>query len=272
MKNKVLIGAVLVLSFLILSFVYLYSRSNITVINSSLPDKVVAQKVSDEFTKGKEIKGEFVSSQNYLGQFLLRFYTYNRINTDEITFRIKDKAQDSWYYEHTYKTDQFLPDNLFTFGFPIIPDSKGKTYVFEIESVNGTPEESVTLSKIEPLAALSFQYPKKLLIKNPNVAIEFLQNKIKYLVIDREMIIQFLIYVNFILLILILEYILLKETFDSRFRIRVGGSTIIIAGLVLMLASAVILYLKKPELSLDLTITSYFLLILGVIYQALRND
>lgn len=245
---------------------YLYSRSNITVISYSLPDAVVKNKVFDEFTKGKKITGEFTPKENYLGQFLLRFYTYNRINIDSIDFKIKEKGQSSWYYEHVYKTDQFLPDNLFTFGFPPIADSRGKNYVFEIESIDGTPDESVTLSKIEPLSALSFQYPKTLLIKNPSLAMSFMVSKFKYLDLNRELVIQFLIYLNFISLMLILEYILLEKIFAYRFEKAFNSQNIIVLGLLVMMASSILYYLKKEELSLNITVVSYLVLVLGVIY------
>lgn len=271
MRIKLLVWAVLATSFLFLSLVYAYSRSNVTVIDSALQDNAITHKVFDEFTKGKRITGEFTPSQDYLGQFLIRFYTYNRINTDEVTFRIKEKGSSSWYYEHTYKTDQFLPDNLFTFGFPIIADSKGKDYVFEIESVNGTPDEAVTLSRIVPLAALSFQYPKALIIKNPSVALEFIKSKIIYQEINSDVIFSFLIYLNFIILVMFLEYIFLGKLFKYRLKNIINVSNMIVFGLISMMFSAIILYLKKEELSLNLTVFAYLVLILGVISQIILS-
>lgn len=262
--NQILIYLILGISFIVLSFAYLYSKSNVTVINYSLSDSSIVNKVSGEFIKGKRITGQFNPKENYLGQVLIRFYTYNRINTDSLTFRIRQKGSGNWYYEHTYKTDQFLPDNLFTFGFPVISDSKGKTYEFEIESVDGTPEESVTLSKVDPLAALSFQYPKSLLIKNPSLALTFLMSKIKYQEINSDVIFSFLIYLNFIILVMLLEYLLLKNLFRYKFKNLLNSQNIIVLGLFVMLISVVILYLKKEALSLNITVVAYFILIVGV--------
>ncbi len=263
MKDKIIIYSVLVISFLILSFVYLYSKSNITVITYTLPDSSISHKVFDEFTQGRKISGEFSPKENYLGQVLIRFYNYNRINTDSLTFRIKEKGASSWYYENSYKTDQFLPDNLFTFGFPIIPNSKGKIYDFEVVSLNGTPEESVSLSRVSPLAALSFQYPKTLLVKNPKLAVGFLESKIKYQEINNDVIFSFLIYLDFIILILLLEFVLLRAILENK--LRLNSSAIIVVALVIMVFSSILLYLKKDQLSETISVWAFFLLVAGVI-------
>ncbi|MBP8591207.1 hypothetical protein KBI33_01910 [Candidatus Shapirobacteria bacterium] len=51
----------------------------------------------------------------------------------EIVFRIKEKGADEWFYENPYYFEQAAPAALFPFGFPVIEDSEGKTYVVELE-------------------------------------------------------------------------------------------------------------------------------------------
>lgn len=270
-KNLIILG-ILICSWAVLSAVYVYSKSNITVIQAPLPDNVLKEKTFNEFLKGDKITGEFIADQNYLGQVLIRFYNYERINTDEVDFRIKGKGESNWYYEHVYKTDQFLPNNLFTFGFPIISDSKNKIYSFEIESINGTPEESITLSRDKPLAALSFQYPKGILLKNPSIALEFFKNKIKYTNVTSDLIFSTLIYLNFIILILLLEYLMLVKIF-VKFSIKnINSSYLISSALVILVFSAILYYLKKPEISMSISIVSFLILSVGVLYLALRGD
>jgi hypothetical protein len=51
----------------------------------------------------------------------------------EIIFRLKEKGAENWFYESPYFFEQATPSHLFPFGFPIIEDSEGKTYLVEIE-------------------------------------------------------------------------------------------------------------------------------------------
>jgi len=50
----------------------------------------------------------------------------------EITFRIKEKGEEDWFYENAYYFDQTAPSHLYPFGFPVIEDSENKTYLVEI--------------------------------------------------------------------------------------------------------------------------------------------
>lgn len=51
----------------------------------------------------------------------------------EIVFRLKEKNAGEWFYESPYFFEQATSSHLFPFGFPIIEDSEGKTYLVEIE-------------------------------------------------------------------------------------------------------------------------------------------
>jgi hypothetical protein len=277
MKNKIIkkifIALTLIFSWAFFTLIYAYSSSNITVITSKLNSDVLISKTFNQFLKGEKITGKFVVSQNYLGQLSLRFYNYDRKINDEVVFRIKNVDSNDWLYEHTYETNQFLPNELFPFGFPTVPDSKGKTYYFEIESVKGSPDDSVTLSRQEPLVTVGFQYPKSLIIKDKNVFSEFVTNKIKYSEINRDFIIGFLTYINFIFLALILEYILLKYLFKinlSSFKIQ-NGSYVIIASLIVLVFSAIFLYLKKSQISETLCVVGYIILVVGAIYSLFES-
>ncbi len=60
----------------------------------------------------------------------------------EIIFRLKEKGGEDWLYENSYFFDQAVKSHLYPFGFPIIEESKDKTYVVEIEGQKEiTPEE-----------------------------------------------------------------------------------------------------------------------------------
>lgn len=111
-----------------------------------------------ELLKGQKIIGEFIAKENNLGIVAVRFNTYGRINKDSVIFSIKQKNENSWYYQNKYKVDQFQPDDFFTFGLPVINDSKGKTYQFEIESISGKIGDAIAVSIAEPIFLTKYQF------------------------------------------------------------------------------------------------------------------
>jgi|WetSurMetagenome_2_1015567.scaffolds.fasta_scaffold337604_2 hypothetical protein len=136
-----------------------------------------------------KVSSDFVSKYNNLGIIAIRFNTFSRINNDTLTFRLKEKGQSDWYYQNNYKTDQFQDQELFPFGFPIISDSKNKTYIFEIQSQHGKADDAVAISQIQPnLVSKNKIFPREL-ITEPTLFIqnlylhflfEFTNNKIIY--------------------------------------------------------------------------------------------
>lgn len=132
-----------------------------------------------EIHKGEKINGVFYSRDNNLGIVAIRFNTYGRINKDKLIFRIKEKGANNWYYENAYKVDQFQPNNFFTFGFPIIKDSKDKIYIFQLESTKGKKKDAVAISNISPIFLMKYQYPKQELLSNRTRLIFHLWQKFK---------------------------------------------------------------------------------------------
>jgi hypothetical protein len=285
-KKKIFTLVVLLFAWLILTVVYIYGASDLLIAQTNLGkeaffvvnktmNKVPYSNVnSDELVKGEKLQGMFTANDNYLGQVSIRFYNFGRINPDSVIFRIKEQGQSNWYYEGTYKTDQFQPDMLFPFGFPMINDSKGKTYVFEVESLNGLSEHSIGLSTVTPLGATLYQYPKKLLLSNPKTFINFfVNNKLKKIQINGQTLVAVGIYLNFIILSLLLIAFALNQLMKERIRtlFRINSSTIIATALIVLAISAMILYLKKPALSYSISTLGYFILVAGVIYAVVES-
>jgi hypothetical protein len=105
--------------------------------------------------KNQKISGEFVSTEDNLGIVLVRFFNFNRANSGEVSFKIKEKSAKKWHIKNKYNVDQFQPNEYFTFGFPIIADSRGKTYQFEITSIDGKKGDVISLSENKsPFAAV----------------------------------------------------------------------------------------------------------------------
>src|SRR3989344_2578632 len=176
------------ITFVIFSFPYFFSK--ITPFSSlglfsvveEYPDHVFTYINTIEFIKGDKVQGNIVSNENNLGMVLIRFYNYGRINEDTVAFRIKDNDKKNWYYENTYTVDQFQPNEYFTFGFPVIENSKNKNYYFEIESLKGIHLSAIAISEKTPRIALIYQYSKGRLLKEKKIILTLLLKKINYAV------------------------------------------------------------------------------------------
>jgi len=120
-----------------------------------------------EITANRKISAFFLAKENYLGMVLIRFNTFQRINSDTLLFKLKENNKKTWYYQNYYKVDQFQPGQLFTFGFPIINNSKGKNYQIEIQSMHGKKGDAVAIYPAFPVMTVKYQFPKKQIISNP---------------------------------------------------------------------------------------------------------
>ncbi len=163
--------------------------------------------------QGEKIRGVFRATDHNLGTVAMRFDTYYRDNDDYLEFRIKELNAVNWYYTYRYKVDQFQPNGLFPFGFPIIIGSKGKDYIFEIESAKGTPDNSVGVSKIDPVFIAKYKYEKTEVLSSAENRISFLFNKILNLLKKSEFLVA-----TFIYLIPLIFYLLYQHSKDHIFK------------------------------------------------------
>lgn len=156
---------------------YLNSSTGLTVLSYPYHKQNFTNFTTKELHAHQKVSAEFTGRDKNLGIVSVRFYNFDRINSDEVIFRIKEKNADNWIYEHAYKVDQFLPNKLFTFGFTPIPDSLNKIYYFEIESLHGKKGDAITLSSEEPVFTAQHQYIKHELTSNPTILAHFLTQK-----------------------------------------------------------------------------------------------
>lgn len=135
MKNK--------LTLLLITVLFLISTKDAKAI---MVDKMVVfcedQKI-ERVLAGDIYKQTFISETDEFGIIAVKFSNFSDISSDVLIFRIKESGQDGWYYENHYKVDQFQNDQYFPFGFPVISNALGKVYVFELESLSGTPDDSI---------------------------------------------------------------------------------------------------------------------------------
>lgn len=162
---------------------------------------------TNEIIAGEKAKGSFVARENNLGIVLIRFYNFIRISKDVVIFRIRETSQERWYFENKYKVNQFQPDQYFTFGFPPITDSKGKTYYFEIESERGTPGDAIGLSSVAPYSGVVYTTSKNQVLGDFNFLFRFMVGKMVYALNNIDVLIPVVVFLSS----LVLEAIFLKR-------------------------------------------------------------
>lgn len=143
--KKVIICIILVGLGLIVSLIY-YGETNLTSLLAYHDKGVYTVYVSGPLTAGQSVHGEFQAAYDNLGVVKLRVITFNRINTTHVRFKIREKGKSETWATNQYTTDRFTDGLLYPFGFPVIWDSKGKTYEYSLESLDGTSDNAIGIS------------------------------------------------------------------------------------------------------------------------------
>lgn len=173
--------------------------TSITVPYLSLPN--TSPKI---LLKGNKLEGKFLANENYLGTVLLNFSSVPSVgydNQDKLLFRIKEKGATHWYYQGVYHSGGFKENELFPFGFPIIHDSYGKTYIFQLISLNGNLSNAVTVGTVFDTRFIS---SKKYLLHSFHLLLNFIYKKIIYSFIDISFILNSFIYITPLLFYIVL--------------------------------------------------------------------
>lgn len=88
----------------------------------------------------------FLATRSHLCRVDVMFGTYNRLNTCELTFRLKTDPQDKEELVVVKANARFIQDGLwYTFRFPPLADSQGKSYYFSLESSTTDPGNALTV-------------------------------------------------------------------------------------------------------------------------------
>lgn len=197
-----LIILILFIVWLVITFSIIFEKS-ITILEYSYPSKNISQQ---ELRQGIIVSGSFIAKDNYMGTVGVRFETYQRDSDDQLYFRIKESSQKDWYYTGLYNTDQFQNSQFFPFGFPVIKNSQGVEYIFELESVRGSDENFVSVSTMLPKVQSLHQYPKESITSSFSSMVLFALYKIGNLFLNVNFVLKsllslfpLLLYVSFIL-------------------------------------------------------------------------
>lgn len=127
-----------------------------------------------ELVVKKIIEDSFTAKTDNLGTIAIPLDTHGKSVNGAMVFRVKETSNKNWYYQNTYKANQFQDNAPFPFGFPVIIDSKNKSYTFQIEAIAGKSNNSISLSKVNNFFFSKYKFPKEVLVKNPHALLQFL--------------------------------------------------------------------------------------------------
>lgn len=214
-----LIPIILIGMWLFLSLAYAFGNTFSFSIISYNESTILNTSVS-RLTKGEKINGEFYSHENNLGILSVRFTTLDRVpylQEDSLKFSLKEKGAKKWYYQNNYRSGLIFDDPLFPFGFPKIANSKGKIYVFEIESLKGDYNNAVGVSNENPVLISRYQIPKQILISNKIEFLNFVLRKITNSIQNLDV-----IFFSFVYVLPLLFYIFLISPYGTKIRMLIS--------------------------------------------------
>jgi len=191
-----IVPLVLILLWVTLLVRYVY-QNDLGILNLDLRLKsniLIGIPLRAEIYQGETIFGEFTDTYPNLGIIGVRFDNRNRINKDKIEFRLKESGARDWYYKAQYNTDQFQREGIFPIGFVPIAESVGKSYFFEIESLEGTISSAIAISHHYPTIIARHVFTGKSLLENGSLFSYFVLQKVSNLFYAQDFAFHFIVY------------------------------------------------------------------------------
>lgn len=172
-----------------------------------------------ELLTNKTINEDFTARYDNLGIIAIPFNTYYKSINDKIAFRLKEIGSKDWYYQNTYNANQFQNKFPFPFGFPVIADSKNKSYTIQIESLEGKRGDSLSIGKDDGSIVSIYKYSKSELLNSPGSLAQFLLAKIdtqfQLIKVNQAILMLVLVLLPFVLY-LIMQSFLLKIILNNK--------------------------------------------------------
>ena len=175
----------LVIPFILLLFWIAFSLLlnpyiSFTTLTQNYNMRAITQMPQGKLMKGESINGEFKATEPDLGIVSVRFTNHRQVTNvaqDILVFGIKEKGVKTWQYQNTYKSNSISSMPFYPFGFPQFINSKGKTYIFSIISLQGNEENALQLSRDEPILVSKYVFTKSELLANENFFTIFVVKK-----------------------------------------------------------------------------------------------
>lgn len=176
-----------------------FQFGNINILNY-LPTGVV----NKPLLKGDMVSINFKANYNNLGIIELLINNYSRVNSDHIIFKLREKDSISSIFVGNYDTSIMDEGQFFPFGFPVQSNSKGKSYIIEIISSNGSKNNFVSISENSDSFKTKYVFTKSDIYTKPKDTLIFAFKKaeeiIKYFNIYDYVHIYFLAQLPFLIL------------------------------------------------------------------------
>jgi hypothetical protein len=162
-----------------LTFFYISTFESFSIVPFNHRDKL-NKYIDKPLLDNQKIIGEFIAVENNLGIIAIRFQLRSRIpfaQEDDLVFRLKEKGTGEWYYIGNYKSGLTYDVPFLPFGFPLIADSKGKVYQFELESLKGNPRNALIVSTQYPQLQSKYAIDRGRLKSDPNFLLKYFRQK-----------------------------------------------------------------------------------------------
>ncbi len=257
-KNYLKIASFIIIPTLILFWVVtsllFINRISFSVVTYQTRNLVDSDNYS-EIYRERSYKGEFEAIDNNLGLVIVDLGNYRRpesANEYVIVFRFKEKGDSGWAIQREYDSGLFDSQSQFSFGIPVLVDSKNKYFQFEIASEKGSLENHIKIKKKSSFIT-GYQYSKSEILGVDLKAFNFFYSKFLGFITDLELLTKSLIY-----LIPLAIYILVLF-FLNRIFLRVKYVNIPFTGKYLKVL--LLLVLIKLLLPQDFKVSMFFILV-----------
>jgi len=144
--------------------IILINKLSYSVLEYKNGEASLSGKKDAKLLKDNTVTGEFIAKENNIGIVFVKFNNFVKPDfrgEDVLTFKLKEKNANEWYYVNNYRSGSLEHQLSYPFGFPPISSSKGKVYQFEIISLFGNKTNAVELSKSNPVISTAYQFSRQ---------------------------------------------------------------------------------------------------------------
>jgi peptidoglycan/LPS O-acetylase OafA/YrhL len=172
--------------------------------NVLISPKVNANTSTVPINGNSKIIMQFKAKENNLGVITMSIDHKTARNKlvdldSQLFFRIKEKGSSSWYSQSGYDLYKINGASVHhPFGFPLIVNSKDRTYVVELYLSNPSSGEYVVLDIVKNSMKTVYPINKMQLIRDPVKLMSFVENRITTVVGDRDARYVFFLFLPFL--------------------------------------------------------------------------
>lgn len=200
----------LLIFFWIFSSIFLFNRISFSVVTYQTKNNIQINKDS-ELRSNNIFSGEFVARDNNLGLIILDLNQYKKSKLDKestVIFKFREKRKGDWSFQREYLSGLFDSQADFSFGFPVILNSKNKTYQFEIVQ-NKNRNNKIAFSKNHLITG--YQYSKSEIVTAKPEIFKFFFNKVISSFTDIDFVVKSVTYLIPLVLVYVFLLMIIKN-------------------------------------------------------------